>query len=90
MKFGVSEAPQAALVTIKDKNGIPLQAGLSGKLQGAGEEFVIGYDGQAYIRGLNAQNSIEVSLGGGSKCHAEFSYKPQPGKQVVINDVKCL
>jgi outer membrane usher protein len=90
VKFGVSEAPQAALVTITDKNGTPLQAGLNGKLQGASEEFVVGYDGQAYIRGLSAQNSIEVSLGDGSKCRAAFSYKPVPGKQVVINDVKCL
>ncbi|TDW20215.1 outer membrane usher protein [Rhizobium azibense] len=90
VKFGVSDAPEAALVTIKDKNGAPLQAGLSGKLQGAGDEFVIGYDGQAYIRGLAARNSIDVTLNDGSKCHAEFSYKPQPGKQVVINDVKCL
>ncbi|TCU41428.1 fimbria/pilus outer membrane usher protein [Rhizobium azibense] len=90
VKFGLSDAPQAALVTIKDQNGTPLQAGLSGNLQGSSDEFVIGYDGQAYIRGLGARNAIDVTLDDGSKCHAEFSYKPQPGKQVVINDVKCL
>ncbi|PKA43776.1 fimbrial assembly protein [Rhizobium sullae] len=90
VKFGVSDAPQAALVTIEDQNGTPLQAGLSGKLQGANDEFVIGYDGQTYIRGLGDRNSIDVTLSDGSRCHAEFSYKPEPGKQVVINDVKCL
>lgn len=90
VKFGVSEAPHAALITITDKNGAPLQAGLSGKLQATGEEFVIGYDGEVYIRGLSARNAIDIPFPDGSACHAEFAYKPQPGKQVIINDVKCL
>ena len=90
VKFGVAEAPQAALVTIEDKTGAFLRAGLSGKLQGADEEFVIGYDGQAYIRGLHGQNTIEVSLEDGTKCHAQFAYKPQRGQQVVIDNVRCF
>lgn len=90
VKFGVAEAPQAALVTIEDKAGAPLRAGLGGKLQDTDEEFVVGYDGQAYIRGLKAQNAIEISLEDGSKCHAGFAYKPQPGKQVVIDNVRCF
>ncbi|CAN7687763.1 fimbria/pilus outer membrane usher protein [Rhizobium rhizogenes] len=90
VKFGVTKAPQAAVITIIDKNGAPLQAGLSGKLQGTNEEFVIGYDGQAYIRGLGARNAIDIPLQDGNTCHAEFPYTPQPGKQVVIDDVKCL
>ncbi|MGV1767175.1 fimbria/pilus outer membrane usher protein [Rhizobium rhizogenes] len=90
VKFGVSETPKAALITITDKNGVPLQAGLNGKLQGTSEEFVTGYDGQVYLRGLGARNAIDISLQDGSTCHAEFPYKPQPGKQVVINDVRCL
>ncbi len=90
VRFGVSDAPQAALVTFKNKDGTQLRAGLSGKLQGAGDEFVIGYDGQTYIRGLGGWNAIDITLYDGSKCHAEFSYKPEPGKQVVIKDVKCM
>ncbi|NLR98006.1 fimbrial biogenesis outer membrane usher protein [Rhizobium sp. P38BS-XIX] len=90
VKFGVAEAPQAALVTLSDKNGTVLRAGLSGKLQGSDEEFVIGYDGQAYIRGLHQQNSVEVSLEDGTKCHAEFGYKPRRGEQVVIDNVRCF
>lgn len=89
VKFGVSEAPQAALITIRDKNGVPLRAGLSGTLRGSSEDFVIGYDGQAYIRGLHARNAIDVSLEDGTKCNAEFAYKPQRGEQVVIDDVRC-
>ncbi|WP_184709171.1 fimbria/pilus outer membrane usher protein [Rhizobium lusitanum] len=90
VKFGVAEAPQAALVTIVDKNGAFLPAGLSGRLQGASEDFVIGYDGQAYIRGLHARNSIEVSFEDGTKCHGDFPYKPQRGEQVVIDNVRCF
>ncbi|PSH60790.1 fimbrial assembly protein [Phyllobacterium brassicacearum] len=90
VKFGVSETPQSALVTVADKNGVPLQAGLSGKLEGSGEEFVVGYDGQAYIRGLAAQNAIVVDLGEGKTCRAEFPYKAEPGKQVAVNGLQCL
>ena len=49
VKFGVSEAPNAALVTIRGKVGRPLQAGLKGTLAGAREEFVLGYDGQTFF-----------------------------------------
>ncbi|MER8376077.1 fimbria/pilus outer membrane usher protein [Mesorhizobium sp. M1406] len=90
VKFGVSETPRAALVTIADKDGAPLQAGLSGKLEGSSEDFFVGYDGQAYIRGLRAHNAIVIDLSDGKTCRAEFPYKPVPGKQVVINDLKCL
>ncbi|MFS8049769.1 fimbria/pilus outer membrane usher protein [Rhizobium sp. BR 314] len=90
VKFGVAEAPQAALVTIVDKNGAFLPAGLRGRLQGASEDFVIGYDGQAYIRGLHARNSIEVSFEDGTNCHGDFPYKPQRGEQVVIDNLRCF
>jgi outer membrane usher protein len=90
VKFGVSETPQAALVSIADKDGVPLQAGLTGKLEGGSEEFVVGYDGQAYIRGLGPNNAILIDLGNGRTCRAAFPYQPVPGKQVAINGLKCL
>jgi outer membrane usher protein len=90
VKFGVSETPQAALVTVADKDGARLQAGLSGRLEGSVEEFVVGYDGQAYIRGLGAHNAIIIDLGDGKTCRAEFPYQPVPGKQVAVNGLKCL
>ncbi|RWM08342.1 fimbria/pilus outer membrane usher protein [Mesorhizobium sp.] len=89
VKFGVSEAPEAALVTLVDSNGEPLEAGLKGRVEGGSEEFVIGYDGQAYIRGLNSQNAVVVDRLDGTSCRADFPYKPQPGQQVAIKDVAC-
>ncbi|TIN21148.1 MAG: fimbrial biogenesis outer membrane usher protein, partial [Mesorhizobium sp.] len=89
VKFGVSEAPEAALVTLMDSSGVPLEAGLKGRIEGGSEEFVIGYDGQAYIRGLGKENAVVVDRLDGTSCRADFSYTPAPGQQVAIKDVAC-
>lgn len=89
VKFGVSEAPEAAVVTLIDSTGTPLEAGLKGRMEAGSEEFVIGYDGEAYIRGLSAQNTVVIDRLDGTSCKADFSYTPAPGQQVAIKDVKC-
>lgn len=89
VKFGVSEAPKAALVTLVDTSGTPLEAGLKGRIDGSSDVFVIGYDGQAYIRGLASENAVVIDRSDGSSCRAEFPYKPEPGQQVAIKDVAC-
>ncbi|MER9232535.1 fimbrial biogenesis outer membrane usher protein [Mesorhizobium sp. M0622] len=89
VKFGVSEAPEAALVTLVDSSGVPLEAGLSGRMEGGSEDFIIGYDGQAYIRDLGAENALVIARSDGSSCRAEFFYLPTPGQQVAIKDVTC-
>jgi outer membrane usher protein len=89
LKFGVSEAAQAALVTLVDASGTPLEAGLSGRLDGGAEDFVVGYDGQAYIKGLARQNSVLVDRGDGSSCRANFPFEAVRGRQVTIKDVVC-
>ncbi|WP_352838080.1 FimD/PapC C-terminal domain-containing protein [Mesorhizobium sp. M0830] len=65
------------------------QAGLKGKLDGATEEFVIGYDGEAYVRGLASHNAVVVERADGSTCRAEFTFKPATGQQVVIRNAVC-
>jgi outer membrane usher protein len=90
LKFGVLEAAQAALVTLTDSSGTPLEAGLAGRIDGGSEDFVIGYDGQAYIKGLGRQNSVVIDRADGSSCRAAFPYEATPGRQVVIKDVVCL
>ncbi|MER8915393.1 fimbrial biogenesis outer membrane usher protein [Mesorhizobium sp. M0761] len=89
LKFGVSEAAQAALVTLVDSSGTPLEAGLSGRVDGGTEDFVVGYDGQAYIKGLGKQNSVQVERADGGSCRAEFPFEAVRGRQVVIGDVVC-
>lgn len=89
VSFEVSEAPAAALVGFEDPNGNPIPVGLTGTLEGSNEEFVIGYDGEAYVRGLQAENSATISFDDGNSCRADFAFKPSPDQQVVIRDVVC-
>ena len=89
LKFGVSEAAQAALVTLVDGSGTPLEAGLSGRVDGGTEDFVVGYDGQAYIKGLGKQNAVAVALADGSSCRASFPFEAARGQQVTIKNVVC-
>ncbi|MGX9145764.1 fimbria/pilus outer membrane usher protein [Mesorhizobium sp. 128a] len=89
LKFGVSEAAQAALVTLLDASGTPLEAGLSGRLEGGKEDFVVGYDGQAYIKGLSRQNAVQVDRVDGTSCRASFAFEAARGRQVTIKDVVC-
>lgn len=87
--FKVAEATASALVSLVDPEGKVLEAGLSGRVEGAQETFVVGYDGEAYIPALGASNRITVDLLDGSTCEAVFNYRPQPGSQVKIKDVVC-
>lgn len=89
VKFDVDTKPQAALVTLRDENGAYLQPGASGVLKNTGENFVIGYDGQAYITGLGSKNRVVVDQPGRDRCAAEFSFRPHKGQQVSIPDAVC-
>jgi outer membrane usher protein len=68
-------------------DGKPLRAGLRGKTA-SGTGFAVGYDGRAYIEGLDPQNAVTVALEGG-ECHAEFPYGPGAKGQTVIGPVAC-
>jgi outer membrane usher protein len=76
-----------AIVVFKHANGEPLAAGSLGQIEG-GESFVVGYDGQAYIKNLAAENNASITLVNGG-CRASFSYTPRPNEQVVISSVIC-
>lgn len=89
VQFNVTESTLAALVTFVDGWGSPIKVGARGHLQGADEVFVIGYDGQAYLRNLSAHNVVAIELPDGDACHAAFDYAPHPGEQVVIGAVTC-
>lgn len=90
LDFGVSKAADAALVSLVDSKGMPIAVGAKGRVEGADEEFVIGYDGEAYIRTLHGQNVVAIELPDGASCRAEFAYQAAPGQQVVIKDVICF
>jgi len=53
-----------------------------------GEEFVVGYDGQSFIKGLASANSVTIGFNDAS-CHANFNFAARPGEQVRIGPVPC-
>ncbi len=89
LDFGVDSHVDAALVRLQDASGNPLKAGTKGHRDGGGEVFVVGYDGQAYIKHLRTENTVRLDLGD-KDCTASFPYQPVPGKRVAIGPIPCL
>jgi outer membrane usher protein len=89
VNFDVKEATASALVTLVDASGKPLEAGSRGRVGDTGQEFVVGYDGEAYMSELRQQNEVVVDLEDGRSCRAQFPYRPKHGTQVKIKGVVC-
>jgi outer membrane usher protein len=90
--FGARGNGATALVTFLGPNGKPLALGVKGHVEGAegpGEEFIVGHDGRAYVKGLSERNSVAINLGT-NECRAAFDYAPAEGKQTLIRGVVCL
>ncbi len=86
--FKVRREGSSAIVILKKPNGSYVDAGSNGRLASGGETFLVGYDGQAFIKGLQAQNTIIVVIDK-SECRASFGFKPKADTQVVIGPVVC-
>ena len=88
VEFDVKKALPSALVTLKAPDGAYLPAGSEGRLDGADEPFIIGYDGQAFIKGLSAVNTVHVS-NDGHECTAQFVFAPSGNVQPAIGPEVC-
>jgi outer membrane usher protein len=88
VSFTVATDIRAAVVVFKFGDGTFVPAGSVAKVNGGEEAFVVGYDGQAYLTGLNSDNNAVLEHPGGS-CKAHFSYVPQADSQVFIDGVAC-
>jgi outer membrane usher protein len=87
--FGIDRRVDAAMVRLQDAAGHPIPAGTKGHRKDDSDSFVIGYDGQAYIKHLQRDNVIIVDLGD-HDCTASFSYQAAGGKRVAIGPIPCL
>jgi outer membrane usher protein len=87
VKFRVRSDSSSALVTFVRTDGSFVPAGAKGRIDG-GSEFVVGYDGQAFIRDLGDTNRASIETFGGS-CSATFAFAARPGEQVQIAPVAC-
>jgi outer membrane usher protein len=90
VSFKTKTNVQAAVVILVGANGKPLAVGSKGKRDGGGDaDFVVGYDGRAFVKDLKGANSVTVSLEKG-ECHASFDYAAVSDRQVMIGPVSCL
>jgi outer membrane usher protein len=85
--FKVRTDTSSALVVFTQPDGNYVAVGSSGKSE-KGEEFIVGYDGQAFIKNLAPHNAVEIETSKGI-CRAQFSYLPRTGEQVLISPVVC-
>jgi outer membrane usher protein len=58
--FGIKTRIASAIVILTRPGGQPLQAGVRGKTAN-GQSFIVGYDGRAFIEGLESQNRVTVA-----------------------------
>jgi outer membrane usher protein len=77
----------AAVVTFVRPDGAAVPAGASGRREG-GHDFIVGYDGQSFIKDLAPINHVTIESDG-STCHVTFPFQPHPGTQVKIGPLTC-
>ena len=88
VEFDIKKAKPSAIVILKDANGKFLTAGSEGRLEGSDEPFIVGYDGQAFIKNLQAINTIHVT-GGSRECTAQFTFGADRSVQPTIGPEVC-
>jgi len=88
VRFGAKNDNNTAMVILTDKDRRPAAVGSRVRLENSEEPFVVGYDGQAYLKGLGATNTVLVTTDGG-ECRATFPFTPDKDNQVVVGPVVC-
>ena len=83
--FRVQSTSSAALVSFVRKDGSVLPAGAVGHLA-TGGIFIVGYDGQAFVKALQETNVVAIETPSGV-CRSTFRFHPQIGHQVGLRAV---
>ena len=86
VKFGGSSGQDSALVVLRDTTGKVLPVGSLVVLNGA--EFVVGYDGVAFLEGLESTNTARVRSET-RECTAKFEFIASDDVQNMIDPVVC-
>ena len=85
--FGGSTGTSAMLV-LRDATGAFLPPGTPIALNGAKATIPMGYDGEVWLKDLNAENRIVSTLQNGT-CTANFAFQADPTGQTYIEGVMC-
>ncbi|HWK70481.1 MAG TPA: fimbria/pilus outer membrane usher protein [Burkholderiaceae bacterium] len=87
LRFGIRPL-LAASVTLHDHDGKPVSVGATIELNGAPSAFMVGYDGVAYLEGLQARNTVDVTAPD-FRCTVQFDYT-DPGDTILqIGPLQC-
>jgi outer membrane usher protein len=78
--------PAAASVEFRLVSGAPVPAGAM--VSHAGDSFTVGYDGIAYLRGLEPVNDVIIQWDD-TQCAARFHFAATPGAIATIGPVTC-
>lgn len=78
----------SAVLTLQDSSGKPIPIGSVAKVAGA-EDQPVGFDGVAYVTGLQPANHVQVALPNGTTCSVQFDYKPIPNDIPSIGPLQC-
>jgi outer membrane usher protein len=87
--FAVKTSVPAAIVSFTKSDGTFVQAGSELTLAGDPTPYLVGYDGQVFIKKLGDQNKVTIKFAEGGTCNAAFNYKLKRGEQSVIGPVTC-
>ncbi len=86
--FDVKKASPSAIVILKDPAGEFLTVGSEVRVDGSDEVYVVGYDGQAFIKDLKAVNTVRVTSDKGT-CTAQFAFKASSNVQPLVGPEIC-
>ena len=81
--FRARSTTNAALVVFTRPDGSALPVGSTGRIGGSGAEFIIGYDGEAFVKELGETAEAVVETPSGI-CRAMVPFRPLAGQQVRI------
>jgi len=88
VKFPLRKS-QSALLQLVDEKGTPVPLGSTAKLRATSSIVPVGYDGNAYLEGLDTHNEIEVERPNGQRCRVSFDYHAVPGDIPKIGPLLC-
>ena len=88
VNFANQASQNAGLVVFFGADGKHVPTGSKGRLAATGEEFIVGYDGQAYIRNLAATNTATIESGARS-CTSTFAFTPVRDRQSSVERAVC-
>ncbi len=88
VNFGGRANVISGVVVFVGADGKALQAGYKGHLEGKSDTFLVGHDGRAYVKDLEASNVAIIDMLD-RECRASFAFTPEPGRQGIVRGVIC-